>query len=162
MNLLINTLLIGVGATLVMDCWSVLRKVLLGVEPPNWGLVGRWVFYLGKGRFFHDSIKRTEPVVGETMIGWCTHYIVGVLFALLLLLIYGNTWLSNPTLLPALMVGLCTVLAPFMLMQPGMGAGVASSRSPKPWAARSNSIVAHMVFGLGLYIAALGLQALQG
>ena len=39
-------------------------------------------------------------------------------------------------------------------MQPGMGAGIAASRTPHPAAARFNSLLTHAIFGLGLYAAA--------
>jgi hypothetical protein len=52
-----------------------------------------------------------------------------------------------------MIVGIGSVVAPFLLMQPGMGAGIAASRTPKPGAARLNSLVTHAVFGLGLYAA---------
>jgi hypothetical protein len=45
------------------------------------------------------------------------------------------------------------VAAPFFLMQPGMGAGIAASRTRRPAAARFQSLVTHGVFGLGLYAA---------
>ncbi|MEZ0237260.1 MAG: DUF2938 family protein [Methylophilaceae bacterium] len=34
-----------------------------------------------------------------------------------------------------------------------MGAGIAASRTPRPNAARIQSLITHGVFGLGLYIA---------
>lgn len=40
-------------------------------------------------------------------------------------------------------------------MQPGMGFGVAASKTPKPNVARLRSLAAHTVFGFGLYLAAL-------
>ena len=52
------------------------------------------------------------------------------------------------------MVGIGTVLAPFLLMQPGMGAGIAARRNPRPAVARMHSLVTHAMFGLGLYVAA--------
>jgi len=54
--------------------------------------------------------------------------------------------------------------APFFLMQPGMGAGIATSKTPRPNAARLQSLITHAVFGLGLYgagWAAKGLAALR-
>jgi hypothetical protein len=36
-------------------------------------------------------------------------------------------------------------------MQPGMGAGIAASRTPRPAAARMQSLVTHTIFGIGLY-----------
>ncbi len=67
-----------------------------------------------------------------------------------------------PTLGPALLVGVGTVAAPFLLMQPGMGAGIAASRTPRPNAARLQSLATHAVFGAGLYAAALVLNLLSG
>jgi hypothetical protein len=103
------------------------------------------------GRFRHDSIAASAPVRGEHIIGWAAHYLTGIAFAGLLIGIWGLAWVQQPTMGPALVVGLSTVAAPFLLMQPGMGAGIASSRTPRPASARLQSLVAHAVFGLGLY-----------
>jgi hypothetical protein len=54
-----------------------------------------------------------------------------------------------------LIVGVLTVAFPFFLMQPGMGAGVAASKTPNPGRARLRSLVTHAVFGAGMYVAAL-------
>jgi hypothetical protein len=48
------------------------------------------------------------------------------------------------------------VAAPFLLLQPALGAGIAASRTPRPNVARRRSLVTHLVFGLGLYLAAEG------
>jgi hypothetical protein len=88
------------------------------------------------------------------LIGWVAHYLVGILFAVLLLSVWGIAWVRHPTIGPALIVGIGTVVAPFLLMQPGMGAGVAASRAPRPAAARMQSLITHTIFGLGLYASA--------
>jgi Protein of unknown function (DUF2938) len=54
------------------------------------------------------------------------------------------------------------IAAPFPLMQPGMGAGIAASRTPRPNAARLQSLVTHAFFGFGLYAASLILNFLSG
>lgn len=153
MNYLVSALLIGAGATTVMDIWAIARKRLLGVPPPDYGLVGRWLAYMPRGRFRHDRIAATPPMQGEGAIGWIAHYLTGIAFAAILLAIWGLDWARHPTLGPALIVGIGTVTAPFLLMQPGMGAGVAASRTPHPAAARLQSLVTHGIFGLGLYAA---------
>ena len=43
---------------------------------------------------------------------------------------------------------------PFLILQPGMGAGIASRRTPRPGAARLRNLVNHGSFGLGLSLAA--------
>ena len=50
--------------------------------------------------------------------------------------------------------------APYLIMQPGLGMGIAASKTPKPNVARLRSLVNHTVFGLGLYLSALGLSLL--
>ena len=73
MNCLLFTLYIGIGATAVMDLWGLARKPLLGIAPPNYALVGRWIAYMTHGRFRHDSIAASAPVRGEHIIGWTVH-----------------------------------------------------------------------------------------
>lgn len=153
MRYLVCTLVTGIGATAVMDSWGSARKTLLGIAPPDYGLVGRWIAYMARGRFRHDSIAASPSVHGERLIGWVVHYLIGVVFAAVLIGIWGHAWVQHPTIGPALMVGIGTVAAPFFLMQPGMGAGIAASRTPRPTAARLQSLITHAVFGLGLYAA---------
>ena len=148
---LLCAVVIGAGATAVMDIWSVARKWLLGIAPLDYALVGRWLGHLARGRFRYQQIATSQPVPGEHMIGWSAHYLIGIAFAAMLLAIWGLEWARHPTIGPALMVGIGSVAAPFLLMQPGMGLGVAASRTPRPAVARLHSIVTHAIFGLGLY-----------
>ena len=145
--------IIGAGATALMDLWAIARNRLLGAPLPNFALVGRWIAYFPRGRFRHDPIAASPPLGGERIVGWTAHYAIGIAFAALLLGIFGIDWVQHPSLAPALAVGIATVAAPFLLMQPGMGAGIAASRTPRPTAARIQSLVTHTVFGLGLYAA---------
>lgn len=146
-----HTVIIGIGATLTMDAWTLARRYFFGTAMPNYGLVGRWLGHMTQGRFRHEAIATAAPLRGERLIGWSAHYLIGILFAALLILGWGPQWLKSPTLGPALFVGVATVAAPFLLMQPGMGAGVAASRTPRPGAARLQSLITHAFFGLGLY-----------
>ncbi len=153
MDYLVPVLITGLGATALMDLWGVVRRPLLGIPAPDYGLVGRWLAYMGQGRFSHDSIAKAPPMQGERLIGWTAHYLTGIAFAGVLIGIWGLAWIRHPTVGPALIVGIGTVAAPFLLMQPGMGAGIAASRTPRPAAARLQSVITHGLFGLGLYAA---------
>lgn len=155
MDTLTSTLLIGASATAVMNHWSLARKRLLGMPLPDYGLVGRWLGHMRRGRFRHAAIAAAPPVPHERLLGWFAHYLTGIAFAALLPALWGDTWLRHPSPGPALAVGVGTVLAPFLLMQPGMGAGIAARRTPRPGVARLHSLTTHVVFGIGLYWAAL-------
>jgi hypothetical protein len=152
---------LGVLATALLDLWGLGRKTLSGVAPPDYGLVGRWFGHIVKGRFSHDSIAKAAPVRAERLIGWTLHYLIGVAFALMLLWCAGIDWLHDPAVVPAMAVGIGSVLAPFLIMQPGMGLGVAASRAPQPWVARLRSLINHAVFGAALYVAGWILSVLM-
>jgi hypothetical protein len=151
---LVRALVIGTGATAFMDVAVTARKWLFGVPSADYALVGRWLAYLARGRFRHDRIAASPPVRGEHLIGWTAHYLIGIAFATVLLVIWGLDWSCHPTVGPALIVGIGSVAAPFLLMQPGMGAGIAASRTPHPAVARVRSLVTHALFGIGLYATA--------
>lgn len=153
MDYLVCTLIVGIGATAVTDLWGIARKPLLGVAPPDYGLVGRWFGHMPRGRFRHQSIASSAAVRAERLIGWTAHYLTGIAFAAVLIGIWGLGWIRQPAIGPALVVGIGTVAAPFLLMQPGMGAGIAASRTSRPGAARLQSLIMHTVFGIGLYAA---------
>lgn len=145
--------LIGAGATAVLDAWLlVLRRA--GVPGLDFAHLGRWAGHLLRGRFMHAAIARTAPIPRERMWGWLTHYAIGIAFAAALVAIEGWAWVREPTLLPAVAFGLLTTLAPLAVLQPAMGAGFASSRTPTPGRNRLRSVANHAVFGLGLYLSA--------
>lgn len=150
---------VGIGATVVLDLWLLLLQ-RLGVPTLDFALIGRWAGHWPRGRFRHEAIARADVVPGERALGWFVHYLTGVVFATLLVAIQGPGWLQAPTLVPALAVGMGTVLAPWLLMQPAMGAGIAASRTPRPAVNRLRSLVNHTVFGAGLYLAASAITAL--
>lgn len=150
---------IGVGATILMDVWAaILRR--FGVPSLNLAFLGRWIGHLARGRWMHASIARTTPVPGESWIGWSAHYAIGILFSALLLWTWGLDWARSPSLFPALFVGVSTVVAPLFILQPGMGAGIASSKTPRPVFNGIKSLVTHTIFGFGLYFAARAAAAI--
>ncbi|NBF03433.1 DUF2938 family protein [Pseudomonas sp. Fl5BN2] len=151
MALILQALPIGVGATVILDLWAVFQQRVLKIPAANWAMVGRWIGHFPRGQFVHQNIALAAAVPGERALGWLAHYLIGIAFAAALLRVYGLEWASQPTLAPALVVGVLTVCAPFLIMQPCMGAGVAASKMPKPNLARLRSLIAHSVFGLGLY-----------
>ena len=151
---------LGVGATALLDAWSVVRTRVLHVPSLDYALVGRWLAWLPRGRFRHDPIAATPPVPGERLLGWIAHYLIGIAFAGVLVAGWGMDWVRAPTPGPALLVGIGSVAAPFLVLQPALGAGLAARRTPRPASTRLHAVVTHAVFGLGLYATARVLQAL--
>jgi hypothetical protein len=154
-DFLYRALLIGIGATALFDLWGLLLNRVFGIPAANWAPVGRWFCYLTKGRIFHADIAKVPSFAFEHAAGWVGHYAVGILFAAILLLVVPPEWRSQPTLAPALIVGLVTVGAGWFLLQPGMGAGIAASKRPNANQIRVLNILGHVVFGPGVYASAL-------
>ncbi|MCX4241331.1 DUF2938 domain-containing protein [Paraliomyxa miuraensis] len=153
LEFVVRSMLIGTGATMAMDVWAaVLRQ--FGVPSLNFAFLGRWIGHMPRGQWLHESIARTAPVRGELLLGWGAHYSIGIAFAVLLLAVHGLQWARSPTPLPALVIGLVTVVAPLFVLQPALGAGIASSKTPTPVFNCLKSLITHTVFGLGLYLAA--------
>lgn len=150
---IVRSIVIGAGATAIMDLWAaVLRR--FGVPSLNFAFLGRWIGHLPRGRWLHESIAKTAPIKGELLIGWCTHYSIGVTFAALLLSVFGVQWGRAPTLLPAILTGILTVAAPLFVLQPALGAGIASWKTPAPVFNTGKSLLTHTIFGIGLFLAA--------
>lgn len=160
LDLIVRGVAMGLVGSAAMDLWSAVLRRRFGVSGLDYRLLGRWIGHMPKGRFFHQRIGASEPVTGELALGWAAHYAIGVAFALLLLAIWGRTWVDAPTIWPALAIGLGTVVAPWFLMQPAMGIGLAGSKSSNPTATRVRNLGMHGVYGLGLYAAAVALNSL--
>lgn len=63
----VQILLTGLGATLVMDLWSLFQKHILKIAPLNYALVGRWALWLSLGKVRHNTIAATPPLEGERL-----------------------------------------------------------------------------------------------
>lgn len=155
---ILGAIAIGVGATLGMDLWNLFLRRTFGIQSLNYCLLGRWVSHMPSGTFTHASIAAARPTPFECPIGWIAHYTIGTTFAVAFVVFTSGDWLATPTLLPALLYGIGTVMVPLFIMQPSLGLGVGASKTPKPTQARLKSLVTHTVFGLGLYVSALGVS----
>lgn len=159
LNQILITITVGIGATLVMDLWALTLKRFLNIPAPNYCLVGRWLNHMPQGVFHHAKIEAATQKANECIVGWITHYLIGVIYALILIFLVTPHWLQAPTLTPAIIFGIATLVFPFFIMQPAFGAGIAASKTPKPNVARLRSFMLHTVFGFGLYISALLIAA---
>jgi hypothetical protein len=156
----LSAVVVGIGATLIMDLWNLFLKRAFGILSLNYCLLGRWLRHMEKGTVMHASIAAAAQKPFECTVGWIAHYTIGMVLAVAFVAMASGEWLVQPTLLPALLYGIGTVVFPFFLMQPSLGLGIAGSRPPNPTQARLKSFATHTVFGLGLYLCALGVSHL--
>jgi hypothetical protein len=152
----LGAVVVGLGATLFMDLWALFLQRALNIPSANYCLVGRWLCHMPEGTFTHASIAAALRKRSECAVGWIAHYVIGAMYALVFVAFVSDSWLARPTLLPAMLFGVGSVLVPFLIMQPSFGLGIAASRTPNPTQARLRSLMAHTIFGAGLYICAVG------
>ncbi len=150
---------LGIAGSAAIDLWALSLRKAFGISSLDYRFLGRWLGHIPRGRIVHQRIAAAPPIPGERVLGWTAHYGIGIGFAAVLLLMAGGSWSDSPTILPALAVGLVTVLAPWLVMQPAFGAGFAGSKTPHPWQGRLRNLGTHTVYGLGLYASALVLAA---
>jgi hypothetical protein len=156
-SVVLRAVALGVGASLLMDAWNYFLNRAFGIPSLNYCLLGRWLLHIPAGTFRHSSIVAAPQKRLECAAGWVAHYSIGIAFAVVFVTILPDTWLSQPTLAPALLFGLGTVVFPLFLLQPSLGLGIASAKTANPTQARLKSIGTHLVFGVGLYLCAVAL-----
>jgi hypothetical protein len=151
-EIVVRAALVGIGGTVILDIYAVLARSLLGVPATNWKLVGRWIGHMPMGAFVQANIGQASPVPGEHALGWIFHYVIGIGYGLLLVAIWGTGWLEAPTIAAPLILALALLVLPWFVMMPGMGMGMAGSRTPRPNVTRMKSVIGHSVFGTGMYL----------
>ena len=155
MELAIRGVLIGVFATIGMDIWAAVVKHVLRLPTADWALVGlsrRAPDFEPRGVFIHRPVADSAPIANELVIGWIGHYVTGIVYGLAYLYIIDVLLAATPSLISALVFGLVTLAAPWLVMQPAMGAGIFASRTPRPGLMRMINLSMHAVFGVSLYV----------
>ena len=148
---LVQAAAVGVGATIVMDGVAEMLRRTRGSKSLDYAMVGRWLGHMPAGVFRHDSIMAADPVPHEKELGWAAHYAIGTGFAVALAAADPG-WLERPRFIPAVAWGLATLGAPWLLMQPCFGMGVAAAKTPNPKQARLGSLRAHTSYGVGIWL----------
>lgn len=150
-DLLIFGAFAGLGATIVADLIAVLRQGWT-MTHGFYCLVGRWVGSLPHAKFAHDDIRASAPVTGEAILGWGAHVMLGVIYGISFVLIFGFRAIDTPQLWQGLGFGLVTVLVPWLIFQPLFGWGFGMSKAPDPWKMRMKGVINHAVFGMGIWL----------
>jgi len=136
----------------IIDLWALILKHGFKQQTTDWGMAGRWFANLPRGKFIHNTIAKTAPVNNERIIGWTVHYIIGVVYAWMYLVIVNKILATQPSLINAIIFGVVTVVAPWFIMQPGFGMGIMASSAPNPNIKRLMSLSVHFIFGVALFI----------
>lgn len=150
-QLILQSLVIGVFATIIMDICTVIRKKFFQTQSLNYAFVGRWVLGWRECQFMHSNITQAPTQSGELIVGWTFHYLTGILWVVMLFGL-SHLGLFQINFFSIMLFALFTTLAPFLVMQPALGLGLFARRTPAPIKAVKKSIVTHLCFGFGIYL----------
>lgn len=144
----------GFVGTLIFDFWNWFLQRSFAIRAPNWAILGKWLLAP------FTSSQSTTPTFPEfsatqRVLGTIAHYLTGITFAASIVLVAGREWLDRPTLLPAFMIGVVTVLFDWFIIMPALGHGIAGAKTPIAKKIRVVSLISHGVLGLGFYLGAL-------
>lgn len=151
-NMLYFCLVVGIGSTIILDLWVTLVEKMLGIPQTNWGIVGRWIFGIPKGNWVLDASIDKAPNAQEKTLGWLFHYVVGIGYAVLIILLFGASFIDEPSIMPIIVVGLVlSTLAGLAILMPALGAGFMGRLVPNWFAMFIYLVVTHAVFAEGQY-----------
>lgn len=152
MNLFLQSIILGLISTLIMDLLALLRFQFFQSKSFNYALLGRWILTLKNFKYLHSNINSIPAVKYEMITGWLLHYAIGVSLSF----IYLHTPILNDQLnifISSILFGLFTTSIPLIIMQPILGFGFFASKTPRPAQSIKNSFIAHFNFGFGLFLA---------
>jgi hypothetical protein len=153
MGLVVTGVLAGVLGTLAMDSLNHLfarTGLLLKIDV---GMIGNLSAGWVHGRCCYRHPGEMKPVANEKLLGFLTHYSIGVGFAIPFVL--GWSFLVGGPASPvwALVYGVATTVASVFFVYPSMGLGVFGRRSPDGIKAPLSSLANHFFFGVGMAVA---------
>jgi hypothetical protein len=153
MDLIVTGVITGVLGTFVMDLLNHLISRTGAILKIDVGMIGRMSAGWARGRFCYRNPVEMERVTNETLIGYITHYGIGVGLAVPFVLVWAL--LFEIPVLPvwALCYGVATTVASWFMVYPSMGLGVFGRRSPEGIRAPLSSLANHVFFGVGMAIA---------
>ena len=145
-----HIVIIGVFSCFAMDVWQRFLKLMFGINPSDWAIVGRWyILLISKGKIYNPLIEEEPPINNELKIGWAVHYTVAIMYSIFffMLLKYG---ICIASILNGIIFGLVSVVVPWFFFMPVLGKGFLGLNTPSPFLACSLAIGSHVIIGLSI------------
>ena len=121
---IVEMILIGIVATLIMDIFSIIFAKLRIIQPkirPQ--IVDQWALYMFRGKFIHNDINKTPTLNNEKLAAFISHYMIGIILAGIYLFMESKETIIRDQWWMALIFGLITVLLPWLWLYPSIGIG---------------------------------------
>ena len=149
---LIHGLIAGIVATVLFDIYQIALNYAYGINKTRWNLVGRYFIGLKNNKYFRDDLINDPLEKHELIYGYLIHYIIGIIYGLFYILI-NLIFYDEPSILIALIYGFITILGGWCIMMPfAYNLGFFASKSDEKFQLIVQGLLAHFVFGTGLFI----------
>ena len=142
----------GLIATILFDLYNQSLNFAYGINKPKWNLLGRYFLGYKEARYFRESLADDEEVEDELLWGYIIHYIIGIIYGLIYVLL-NNLFFNYPSIFLAYIFGFLTVLGAWCYLMPfAYNLGFFASKSDQRFKLLIQNLIAHFVFGTGLFI----------
>jgi hypothetical protein len=158
---ILQMLVVGLVATVTLDLWQQIARLLFGLPITNWAMLARWFGHMPQGQFVQQDIGKAVPVRNERPLGWLVHYVVATSLGVLYLLLMEYVFHAAPGLVSAMLWSIVTIIMTWFVVEPALGAGFLASRTPNPTIARLYDFSTHIAYGVGIYLGVLAANAMQ-
>ena len=149
--MIIEIVLMGVFATLVMDIGEEIFKTLFSItksmEPNH---LGRWILNMFRGVFIHDNIQTANPFRFEIPVAISFHYFTGIFLGGIFLWLKNNIKILPSSMYMGLVYGWSTIFLPGLIMFPALGFGFFGLGIHNGINNVISIVIAHSFYGLGI------------
>ena len=152
MNLIVTGVVAGVLGTMAMDSLNYLFTRTGTLAKIDVAVIGRMAAGWGRGRFRYRHPGEIEQIANEVLYGYVTHYTIGAVLAVPYVLGWDLLVGGPASPVWALVYGVATTVASWLLVYPSMGLGVCGRRSPEGMRAPLSSLSNHLFYGAGVAV----------
>ena len=150
--ILLNGIISGLFATILFDIFNYSLNFAYGIERPKWNLLGRYFLGYKKNKFIRTNLINDEKIDNELLWGYFFHYAIGIIYGVIFVIL-NFLFFEYPSILLAYIFGFFTVLGGWCFLMPfAYNLGFFASKSEQRTNILVQNLIAHFVFGTGLFI----------
>lgn len=149
--MIIEIVLMGVFATLVMDIGEETVKTLFNItksmEPQHFG---RWILNMFNGVFIHGNIETATHFRFEIPAAILFHYFTGIFLGGIFLWLRNNIKIFPSSKYMGFVYAWSTIFLPGLIMFPALGFGIFGLGADNGMNNVISIVIAHSFYGLGI------------
>ena len=150
--ILFQGIISGLFATFIFDLFQSSLNYAYGIEKPKWNLLGRYFLGYKESKFIRKTLIDDEELDNELLWGYFFHYLIGIIYGIVFVIL-NFLLFDYPSILLAYIFGFSTVLGGWCFLMPfAYNLGFFASKSEGRINLLIQNLIAHFVFGTGLFI----------